>query len=136
MWCRPRNSSVGLRYNVSCVDVLMQVVMYSASCNVQCDVFYLHEPHHSAQRPKTSLGVLGDEPCRLNGTTEALSEPVEVNHLRRTIHRVPGGSHSPRPTRRLNPPTSAVGLASLGMSDGCQHLLSDLRLIFRMECIC
>ena len=49
----------------------------------------------SRTRPKTGLGVLGDEPCRLNGTTQALGEPVEVNHLRRTIHRVPRGSHPP-----------------------------------------
>ena len=69
---------------------------------------------HKGRKPDN--GVLGDEPCRLNGTAQALGEPVEVNHLRRTIHRVPGGSHSPRPTRRLNPPTSAVGLTS----SGCQ----------------
>ena len=30
--------------------------------------FNLHQPHRPAQRPKTSLGILGDEPCRLNGT--------------------------------------------------------------------
>ena len=54
-----------------------------------------HQPHRPAQRPKTSLGVIGDKPCRLNGTTQALGEPVEVNHLRRTIHRVPRGSHPP-----------------------------------------
>ena len=49
----------------------------------------------SRTRPKTGLGVIGDEPCRLNGTTQALGEPVEANHLRRTIHRVPRGSHPP-----------------------------------------
>ena len=58
-------------------------------------MFFLHQPHRPAQRPKTGLGVIGDEPCRLNGTTQALGEPVEVNHLRRTIHRVPRGSHPP-----------------------------------------
>ena len=60
--------------------------------------FYLHQPHRPTQRPKTGLGVLGDEPCSLNGTTpsaQALREPVEVNHLRRTIHRLPRGSHPP-----------------------------------------
>ena len=58
-------------------------------------LFYLHQPHRPARRPKTGLSVIGDEPCRLNGTTQALGEPVEVNHLRRTIHRVPRGSHPP-----------------------------------------
>ena len=57
--------------------------------------FCLHQPHRPAQRRKTGLGVIGDEPCRLNRTTQALGEPVEVNHLRRTIHRVPRGSHPP-----------------------------------------
>ena len=57
--------------------------------------FYIHQPHRPAQRLKTGLSVIGDEPCRLNGTTQALGEPVEVNHLRRTIHRVPRGSHPP-----------------------------------------
>ena len=58
--------------------------------------FFLYTPTSpSRTRPKTGLSVIGDEPCRLNGTTQALGEPVEVNHLRRTIHRVPRGSHPP-----------------------------------------
>ena len=63
--------------------------------DTEISFFYLHQPHRPAQRPKTGLSVIGDEPCKLNGTTQALGEPVEVNHLRRTIHRVPRGSHPP-----------------------------------------
>ena len=58
--------------------------------------FFLSTPTSpSRTRPKTGLSVLGDEPCRLNGTTQALGEPVEINHLHRTINRVPRGSHPP-----------------------------------------
>ena len=39
--------------------------------------FFIHQPHRPAQRPKTGLGVIGDEPCRLNGATQALWETVE-----------------------------------------------------------
>ena len=42
------------------------------------DLFFcIHQLHRPAQRPKTGLGVIGDEPCRLNGATQALWETVE-----------------------------------------------------------
>ena len=85
-------------------------------------LFNLHQPHRPAQRPKTSLGVTGDEPCRLNGTVKASREPVDSTTCIEPSTGGPGGSHSPRPTRRPSPPTLAVGLTSSDVSSWGRHL--------------
>ena len=91
----------GLECSVECLKYELAFLECLWGTRVAQDIdqekrfFYLHQPHRPAQRPKTGLIVIGDEPCRLNGTTQALGEPVEVNHLRRTIHRVPRGSSPP-----------------------------------------
>ena len=79
-------------------------------CNIGTEVFFfLHQPHRYAHMTENRPRRLGDDLCRLNGTVQAFSEQWKFNHLRRTIRRVPGRSHSPRPARRLIPPTLAVG---------------------------